>query len=300
MKNFHVKESELYPFDLIKLVPALSGLEKYNAVALGDTHMGGTMSYLPSNCVDERNNPIKQEQHQKIMQHNLESELTIIGQTDIIFFTGDMVEGSNGRAGGMDLYNTNIDMQLRWGQLFIDSIIKILKPKVILGLQGSNYHVGITSDMTLLENAAKTHKDIQFIFGKPNLKFFLGEKFWFLAHTFGGSRTTPIANLDRQWKKIHDDHYDKDRTPDVIGHGHMHLATPPVPLKNGRHPVFGFIVPCQKLPDSHLEKYTTGVTEIGFLHLTQKGVDLYGRYYNTFRYWEYERNDKLKLKKKKL
>ena len=290
--GFQVLDSNKYPERI------LNGLKKNDTVriiALSDTHVGGVTSYLPSGCVDERGNQVPQSLDQEVMEANLLNELQKVGQVDIIMTLGDMVEGRNSKASGFEVGNTNVTMQINWGVKLMNSVIDILKPKVVMGLEGSEYHVEQSSDYRVIYQTSLHHPNIDFYFGLPNLKFFLGQKLWFLTHRLAGNSNNTIGVLERYWKDINNSHYGRDRTPDVIGYGHVHKAVNPVQLKNGEQPVYGFVVPCQKMPDSFTGKGPKGAYwEIGFSYIEQTNVELYGRYHNTYRYWEKNANKIMK------
>ena len=56
---------------------------------------------------------------------------------------------------------------------------------------------------------------------------------------------------------------------------------------NGKNPVYGFVAPCQKMPDVHCSQGPMGAFwEIGYLNIEQNGIELNGKYVNTYRYWE--------------
>jgi hypothetical protein len=177
--GFYVIDPNKYPERV------LNGLKKTDTIkmiALSDTHIGGVSAYLPSGCVDERGNPVTQSLDQKVMETNLLNELGKIGEIDVILTLGDMIEGKNSKASGFEVGNTNTTMQINWCVNFMNSIINILKPKVIMGLQGSEYHVEQSSDYRVIYQTSLHHPNIDFYFGLPNLKFFLGQKLWFVTH----------------------------------------------------------------------------------------------------------------------
>jgi hypothetical protein len=221
------------------------------------------------------------------MEQNLLLALRNIGEVDIVIFLGDMVDGKNGKAGGLDIGNVNTDVQIEWGALFAKSILDILKPKYLLGLSGSEYHVENGLDRRLLHTIHLHYPDMNVFYG-DNLKFILGEKLWYLAHRFIEG-TSKGGTLERYWNKFCTKTFGRERTPDVIGYGHVHQAQNPYQIKNGPNPVYGFVCPSQKVPDSFCSKGSMGTFwEIGFMYLEQKGTRLTGEYVNTYEYWNIE------------
>jgi hypothetical protein len=267
--------------------PIISKKKFHRIIIISDTHIGGVTGYLSIGCVDERGNVQYQTVHQEIMEKNLLFELSKIGSVDIVIFLGDMIEGKNPKAGGMDVSNVNTDIQIDWAVLFGKSIIDILKPKIVLGLHGSDYHVESGSDKRLIYQLSLHYSEIDFYFGQPSLKFFLGDKLWYLQHRFTGNSNCIVGVLERYWNMINKLHWDRGRTPDVIGYGHIHKAVNPFQLMNGKNPVYAFVAPCQKVPDSFCSKGPVGALhEIGFMYMEQDGVELTGKFYNTYRYWD--------------
>jgi hypothetical protein len=266
--------------------PVVSKKKNHKIIVISDTHVGGITGYLPSGCVDERGNTQHQTIHQEKMETNLLAELKKVGKIDELIFLGDMVDGKNVKAGGLDISNVNTDCQVQWAYLMAKSFIEILKPKIIMGLNGSDYHVEDSLDRRLLRRLSIAYPKSEVYFGTPSLKFFLGDKLWFLSHTFteGASKA---GSLERNWNKMHSMQWERGRTPDVMGYAHIHKAQNPYQLKNGKRPVYCFIAPCQKTPDSFCSKGPIGASwEIGFMYLEQQGVKLRGEYENTYPYWE--------------
>lgn len=251
-----------------------------------DTHIGGVTAYLSSGCFDERGNVHLQNKDQIKMEVNLLTSLIKMGKVDVVIFLGDMVEGKNSKAGGLDVGNVNTDCQVEWALRFAISVCDILKPKYILGLNGSDYHVENSLDRRLLHRISLHYPNTDVYYGNPTLKFILGDKLWFLSHQAieGASKA---GTLERYWNKICTKTFGRERTPEVIGYSHIHQAQNPYQIKNGKHPVYGFIAPCMKLPDMFCGKGPTGTYwEIGYMKLEQEGKLLRGEYVNTYPYWE--------------
>lgn len=260
--------------------------KNFKIIVISDTHIGGRTGYLPSNCKHERGEKHPQTPDQKKMEKNLLTSLENVGEIDILIFLGDMVDGKNSSAGGLDIGNVNVDIQIEWATLFGQSVINQLKPKKILGLHGSDYHVDDSSDKQLIYRLSLLYPDINFYYGYPSLKFYLGDKLWYLQHKFA-SGVSKLGTLERYWKNIHNMSWDRGRTPDVIGYAHLHKAQNPTQIKNGKNPVYGFVAPCQKMPDVFCSKGPLGAFwEIGYLNIEQNGRELNGKYVNTYRYWE--------------
>ena len=110
----------------------ISEEKDFKIIVISDTHIGGRTGYLPSGCMHERGEDHPQTVHQETMEKNLLLALKSIGQVDVVVFLGDMLDGKNGKAGGLDIGNTNTDIQIEWAVLFANSIVDILKPKYLL------------------------------------------------------------------------------------------------------------------------------------------------------------------------
>ena len=168
--NLKIRDPNFFP-------AIVSKKKNHKIIVISDTHVGGITGYLPSGCVDERGNLQHQTIHQEIMEKNLKSELKKVGKIDELVFLGDMVDGKNVKAGGLDISNVNTDCQVQWAYLMAKSFIEILEPKIIMGLNGSNYHVEDSLDRRVLRRLSKEYPNIEVYFGNPSLKFFLGDKF---------------------------------------------------------------------------------------------------------------------------
>jgi len=268
------------------LSPKIISKDKnFKIVILSDTHIGGRTGYLSSGCTHERGEEHPQTKLQKTMEENLLDSLDDTGPVDILITLGDMVDGRNSKVGGLDIGNTNTDVQIEWGMRFARSVIDILKPKYILGLSGSDYHTDTILDKRLLHRISLEYPDKDVYFGEA-LKIILGEKLWYLSHkmTEGVSKS---GTLERYWRNMCAKTFGRERTPDVIGYGHIHQAQNPYQIKNGENPVYGFICPSQKIPDTFTSKNPMGTFwEIGYMDMEQRGTRLTGEYVNTFEYWK--------------
>lgn len=270
------------------LMPMVVTTEKnLKIVTIGDAHIGGRTGYLPSNCTHERGEPNEQTIHQVTMERNLLSELNKVGKVDVLIFLGDMIEGRNASAGGLDISNVNTDLQLEWAFLAAKSWIEILDPKYILGNAGSVYHNDTVLDAALLRRISHHYPDKSVYYGDI-LKFIIGDKLWFLGHKCSEG-VSKLGTLERYWNKHLSNSYQKQRVPEVIGYAHIHKAQSPAQIKNGPNPVYGFICPCQKMLDPFCSKDPIApFWEIGFMYLEQNGVRLKGEYINTYEYWNVE------------
>lgn len=294
MSNFKIIDPNQSP-------PIITKKKDLKSVALGDLHLASNTGYRPSGCKDERGNDVLQTVEQVIMEKNLLLELRNLvikeGTMDSVHILGDMMEGQNTKAFGVDVGNVNIDVQLEWAMLAMRPILDILKPKYIMGVTGSEYHVGHSSDRMLLRRIAVEYPDIKVYCG-ITLKFHMGDKLWFLAHKFVEGVSIG-ASLERYWKKMHVKHYGRGRTPDAVMYGHIHQARNPYQIMTGEYPVYLGVCPCQKYPDQFITLHSSmGVPrwDIGFMYMEQNGVYLSGKYICTYEYWK--KKQKTKTKKK--
>lgn len=278
---FKVIEPDLKPV-------VISKDKNFKIVALSDFHIGGAYGYLPKGCLDRKGREHKQDIHQEVKEENLLRELNKIGEVDVLILLGDMVEGQMKKSGGLDVLDVNADIQIQWASDFaLAPIVKILKPKFVIGCTGSEYHVNNHSDLLVTERLQ--FPDIKFFHGYPSAKFELGDKLWHLIHNGALGGVSVVGSLDRQWKKQYIDYYDMEsRCPDVWVYGHIHKAQVPTAIKNGPNPVYGMVVPCQKRPDPFCNSKGEVHWDCGLLYIEQDEKELWGRYINTYKAWEME------------
>jgi hypothetical protein len=275
------------PFKILdpNKAPAVITTQKDLRYAIfADGHAGSNFGFLSSNCCDERGNPYPQNKEQKKSEKNLIAELDKVGKVDVLQYLGDMADGKNSKAGGLDVGNVNTDVQVEWAINLGKTIIDRLKPSIVMGINGSDYHVDNSLDRQIIRGLSLIYPDIEFYYG-TQLKVIFGDKLWFLNHRFAEG-VSKAGSLEKFWNKLHSELYGRGRTPDVIGYGHIHKAQNPYQIKNGPNPVYGFVSPGLKLPDSFCSKNPSGTHwEIGFMLIEQKGVKMTGEYINTYSYW---------------
>lgn len=259
--------------------------------AMGDLHMASNTSSRPKGCKDERGNDVLQTIQQETMDKNLNFETNNLvakeGTMDEVFMLGDMMEGQNIKAFGADIGNVNVDVQLEWAMIALRPLLNVLKPKRIFGVTGSEYHTGHSADRMLLRRIAIEYPNIDVYYG-TTLKFYLGDKLWFLAHRFVEGVSIG-ASLERYWRDMHVKHYNRGRTPDAVMYGHIHQARNPYQIMTGENPVYVSVCPCQKYPDEFCTVNSSkGVPrwDIGFMYMEQNGVYLSGKYVCTYEYWK--------------
>lgn len=265
----------------------ISTNKNFKIVTLSDFHVGGKFGYLPKNCKDYRGTEINQSTDQEKMEINLLSSFKSIGQIDVLILLGDMIEGKNPKSFGLDIVDGNLSLQRDWCVKALSDIINIIQPKIVIGTTGSGYHVEETQDMQISIMLEKIYPNIQVFHGYQYPQFILGDKYWKIVHQIGQG-TSMIGTLESYWSKMNKAMWDRERVPDVIGFGHIHRAVPPANFVNGKNPVYGFISPCQKLPDPFCNKTGNAYWEIGYLYMEQENTNLWGKYINTYRYWEEE------------
>lgn len=281
MSNFKILNSNLKDV-------CISKEKNFKIFTSGDYHHGGNTGYLPSSCVDQRGNPISQTPIQKIMERNHNRAINKTGQQDIVIFGGDMIDGKNSKAGGLDISNVNIDIQVEWAMITCSYIISKLKPKWVFGLDGSSYHTDNNGDRMLIKRLSERFPHIQFYFGGP-LRFILGEKLWFLNHETSGG-VSIIGSDERNWKKMLAKQFGNREIPTVCGYAHLHVVQRPFNITHSPNPVFAFNIPCQKMPDKFCKSYASDTDwDIGFLTFEQEGVELQnGHFERTFKPSEFK------------
>jgi hypothetical protein len=282
--------------------PIITRKKDLKIFAMGDLHMAGNTAYRTSGCKDERGNDVIQTIQQEIMEKNLNFSTKKLvvkeGEMDVFYFLGDMMEGQNTKAFGVDIGNVNVDVQLEWAMLAIRPLLNILKPRYIFGVTGSEYHIGHSSDRMLLLRIAIEYPNIDVYYG-TTLEFYLGDKLWFLAHRFVEGVSIG-ASLERYWKDMYFKNYGRKETANAVMYGHIHQARVPYLAFNGEQPVYLSVCPCQKYPDEFCTKNSSKGAprwDIGFMYMEQEGVYLSGKYICTYEYWKTEQIDTKKKRK---
>jgi hypothetical protein len=260
-------------------------------IVLSDLHIGGLECLLHSTARDTKGNHIRQTVQQEMMWNNLITRLKEEPQPDILNFLGDLVEGRNPKVGGLDIINTDTDVMTTWATEALSEIIDILKPKMVLSVQGSAYHQqdgGSDLDYRITKNLSLIHRDIPFIYDQK-LYVKLGEKIHLYNHYIGGDwKNPPFPFLTRVYTDLLNGAFDTglfEKMPTVIGYGHLHMSQTPVVIKpSDVNPGYGFVGACQKIGDSHLSRGPfLRHPHIGYLSIIQDGVDMSGKFIRTYK-----------------
>lgn len=253
-----------------------------------DSHIFGARCYLAHGCLDKKGNFIVQTPEQEEMEQGLIEALKKEGSFDIVFLLGDLIEGRNIKAGGLDLVNADTDVAVMAAVKSISDILRIISPKVVISIPGSQYHNadgGSDLDFRVTKFLSLAFPEIAFLYG-PKAYVKIGDLIYLLSHHLGGDyKKTPFAAINRSYENElrYASKYNLE-VPNVYGFGHLHRSMQPTVLEDGENIFYGFVAPCQKIGDTHLERgqYRT-IPDIGYMVLEQDGIDLWGRTVRTYK-----------------
>jgi hypothetical protein len=248
-------------------------------LVLSDNHTGSSTGLLPPHAFDFDGEVLTahpMNKMQKWLWRNYTSDLTEIGQVDVILDLGDNIEGSQTKIAGRTLMDTDIDVQKAWSQDCLQTAIDLCKPKYFIGVTGTNYHIRIggncNADIGIYKALEAKNPTVKFTYA-DNLVVKLGQLVWSIAHPYPTTqfKTPPIEKLIAQ----HAEEYYYGNTPKINvfarGHAHAHIWER---LRDG---AYGFVAPCQQ-PTSAYGREKAYMTvrhpDIGILGITQENHDL--------------------------
>lgn len=244
---------------------------------IGDIHSGSVTALLPANAKrfdGQIDTSIPQNKMQRWLWKNYLDDLSQVGKIDVLVNMGDSTEGQQLKIFGRTLASTDTDMQVRWATECFQKVIDMCKPKYVLTVSGTPYHV-LTSGCTDLQvhtNLEKSNPDIRFIFGAP-LVIKIGKLTYSIAHPFPTTqnKSPPLEKLIDQ----HASEFYHGKTPriNVFARGHAHAFY----WTHNDDGVYSFIVPCQQ-PTSEFGRNKPYLTvrrpDVGMLQITQSDEDL--------------------------
>ncbi|HPI82043.1 MAG TPA: hypothetical protein PK122_02320 [Candidatus Paceibacterota bacterium] len=278
-----------YRLDHKKELTKITDLKRFKAIAISDLHVGGEEAILPPYARDDRGNIIIPTTDQEALYNNLMASLRNEKEIDILFLLGDLVDGRNPKAGGIGTVNTDLLLTTYWAYELLSEVIDIIKPKIVIGIQGSNYHVstsGSDLDMDILKKLSANFDNISFLYDQK-IYGHLGNKVWYLVHNIGGDwKNPPFPALTRLFTDLQKSSFKNNiPLPTVIGAGHFHSAQAPVMIyPSDLNPCFGFVAPCQKLGDRHTGSGTyLRFPDIGYMVIEQDDVDISGKFVRTYK-----------------
>jgi hypothetical protein len=274
--------------------------ELLRMLVLSDLHIGAVEAILHALARDRKGNIVSQTEMQKLLYEGLISNLKK-EKIDILILLGDLVEGRNLKVGGLDIINTDTNVMTYWAYEMLSEIIDILKPKIVIGVQGSAYHIadgGSDMDERVIRKLSANFSHIDFLYDQK-IYAKIGDKIWYLVHKLGGDwKNPPFAVMSRVWTDLQKSTFKNGLpVPTVIGAGHTHNAQSPVIIQpSDNDPVYGFVSPCQKIGDS----FTGGGSflrypDIGYLSMEQNGTDLSGRFVRTYKQYAQKKDISKKL-----
>lgn len=270
----------------------LSDEPNHRIAVFSDFHVGGDLCYKPSNAKFKNGEISPQNIHQEGMEKGLLQSVKEQKKVDVILTLGDMVEGRNIRAGGLELSTTDTDVMAKWAVESISPLIETLQPKYYLAVSGSAYHRqdgGSDMDYRIVRELSLRYPDIEFYYGQK-ARFILGQKTWLLSHFLGGEWKNshwPALNkvfqdlLEARWMNT-------EPMPGVVGFGHKHIAWPVSPISHGEKETFyGFVAGCMKLGDEFLSRTPYNKRpSIGYMIIEQEDLELTGKFIKTYEPWK--------------
>jgi hypothetical protein len=251
-------------------------------LAHGDNHTGSSTGLLSPNSAEfdgEVLTPHPQNNMQRWLWRNYISDLTTLGELDVIINNGDNIEGTQMKIMGRTLQVSDIDVQKTWSAKCLQLSIDICKPKFYIGVTGTNYHIRLAgncnADISIYKALEQANPNVKFIYG-DNLIVQIGKLNWSIAHPYPTTqyKTPPIEKLIAQ----HAEEFYYGNTPkiNVFDRGHAHGFI----WERLRDGAYGFVTPCQQ-PTSAYGREKAYMTvrhpDIGILGITQEGKDLVPR-----------------------
>jgi len=257
----------------------------FKVVVIGDMHTGSKYGYLPHEAVTKEGVQITQTKWQRTMETNLLSEFKKIGEVDILIVMGDTCEGKQVKIAGITLSDADTDSMVKWATKSILDICKLLKPKIIIAVKGTDYHVstGIGGDLDYQVASNLAYSGYKVLYGYPTANVRIGNLKWKLKHKYPTAMNiTPP--MEKVYKEVCADAKAKGyEVPDVFGWGHAHQCVEPHRIYSTS--AYAFIAPCLKLNDPHIEEATyVKRPDIGFLYIEQDADGyLNGRFIRIFK-----------------
>jgi len=110
-------------------------------LAIGDLHVGNEGAVMPEDFMSESENPAKRRRHfpnkiQRILLDKWYDMVDKYQRCDILLLNGDIVDGKNYKDTGMGCWTTDTSLQVEAAK----QLIKLIKPRQIIGTSGSPYH----------------------------------------------------------------------------------------------------------------------------------------------------------------
>ena len=259
--------------DQYELPSILKNRSDVTHLILGDAHCGSRTGLLPPNILNKRGVEVTQSQTQKNIWNQLVANLKNVGKVDVLIVGGDWVEGKQIHAAGLDLHDSDTDVQVKIGVESLKRICEISQPDYILFVEGTDYHiargVGGVLDYQVAQLLGAT-LDIPIYYG-TTLNVKIGELVWNIEHRIAISNTFKL----RVFEKIFDFYrrdFDAQRInviPDVIVRFHHHVAQTPIRIEHSRWAIRGG---CLKEKDTYLQKQSyPSNPDLGIMIVRQNG-----------------------------
>jgi len=261
----------------------LSDEETVNGVITGDWHIGDKYAPLPEQPATKEGGGIKPSKTQKKIKKELINQLKKCEPIDLLIMMGDCIEGKQLRSFGVPVSDADTDTQVNWAyQFYEETFYEYLKPKQVIVIMGTPYHVmvGIGGNLDY-QFAEKISRLGETIFGYPNLQFYLGKEklLWDLRHRISIARVNKLMPLEKTFRNFFEMAATKGQhIPKVIGRGHNHSISKTVTdMSTGIEPWYAFMSPTLKANDVYGQTLSyPDEPNLGFFTFKQDRDQLYG------------------------
>lgn len=189
-------------------------------LALGDLHSGHKVGLTPPSYFEPKKT--KAGKLQRALWDGNERMLHEAGQCDVVLVLGDCIDGRGSRSGGTELITTDLLEQVDIATECLKYMQKVVKPKHIIMVYGTPYHV--SPDGEDYEKQIAKNIGADKIGGHEWVKS--GGVTFSMKHKIGGStiphgRFTALAK-DVLWEKLWADEYEQHPRSDILLRGHVH------------------------------------------------------------------------------
>lgn len=242
-----------------------------------DSHIGSRYGLLDPDAQTKDGSKVNPNETQLAIWNQLQTIISGLPEVDVVLLGGDICEGTQYRQAGIGMVTTDTSLQATWGADIIDDICKKVKPSVIVGVQGTGYHVTnyVGGDLDWEVGQHLADRGYKVYFGvSGNVK--IGETLWNIKHAFPRATVNRLVPLEKIFRFIARD-YAAGRLkqiPDVFVRAHIHICMGPVRIEQR---TYGIVAPCLKELDPYLEgKDYTWEPDLGVMLLHQRGKILDG------------------------
>lgn len=248
---------------------------------IADLHTGSKYGLLPPDARNKQGTKVPQSSLQHKMWKKLMVYLSEIDDIDVLIIGGDICEGKQVRVAGIGLEDADTDLMVRWATMSLLEICRIVNPKKILIVKGTDYHtsraIGGDLDFQVAQMLGATYD----VYYGIEINAFLGKEkiLWNLKHVYPTVSTNTLTPLEKNHRLMCRE-YNAGRLkylPNVYGRFHIHRQLGPQRIDSTRDKkrVYGFVGPCLKAQDPYMaQKPYSLIPDIGILYIEQDGTIL--------------------------